>query len=100
MPRLVEIGGGVGAGHSRVCCCFHRFCGIAPPAGQAALATAIGPPITRRRRYFPGLIPVARRKALVKLACDEKRASKAIFASDDLPTAISAIARSSRMRPM
>jgi hypothetical protein len=52
----------------------------------------------RRRRYSAGVIPVARRNARVKLACDEKRALKAICASGDLPAAISAVAFSSRIR--
>jgi hypothetical protein len=41
--------------------------------------------LRRRRRYSAGVIPVARRNARVKLACDEKRAFKAICASGNLP---------------
>ena len=33
--------------------------------------------LRRRRRYSAGVIPVARRNARVKLACDEKRPFKA-----------------------
>jgi hypothetical protein len=43
-------------------------------------------------------MPVARRNARVKLACDEKLAFEAICASGNLPAAISAIAFSSRIR--
>jgi len=43
-------------------------------------------------------MPVARRNARVKLACDEKRPFKAICASGSLAAAISAIAFSSRIR--
>jgi hypothetical protein len=43
-------------------------------------------------------MPVARRNARVKLACDEKRAFEPTSASDNRPAAISAIAFSSRKR--
>lgn len=48
--------------------------------------------------YLPGVTPVARKNARVKLACDEKPAFKAICASDNRPALISVMACSSRNR--
>lgn len=48
------------------------------------------------RRYSPGVMPVARRKARVKLVCEENWESRAIFPSDVRPAAIRALALSSR----
>lgn len=48
------------------------------------------------RRYSAGVMPVARRKARVKLDCEENLESSAIFPSDVRPAAIMALALSSR----
>ena len=50
------------------------------------------------RRYSAGVIPVARRKARVKLDCEENWQLKAISQSDARPVAIIALAISSRRR--
>ena len=47
----------------------------------------------------PGVEPVARWKARVKLVCDENRQAAAISASELSPLASSVLARSSRIRP-
>lgn len=44
------------------------------------------------RRYSPGVIPVARRKARVKLDCEPNRASNAILSSGLSPATIMALA--------
>jgi hypothetical protein len=49
------------------------------------------------RRYSAGVMPAARRKARVKLDCEENWQLKAISESDD-PVAIIALALSSRRR--
>jgi hypothetical protein len=48
------------------------------------------------RRYLPGVTPVARRNARLKLACEENWPLSAISLKDRLPAASSTIAVSSR----
>src|SRR5262249_7390081 len=74
-------------------CLCRSYCSFDPACGSAE---APFPQFALVRRYSPGVTPVARRNARLKLACDENRQLRAILFRDCLPSASNVIALCSR----